>query len=384
MKTVSVVIVGAGGYGEVITREVLENRDGWGIKIAGIVEPFIDRCPIYETVHALQIPIFPTLEDFYLANRAELAIICSPIYLHEAHCITALQHGSHVLCEKPTAATPGQAQHMEQTAAALGLTLQVGFQFAYLPGILALKQDILAGKLGKPLSASAIVCWPRNRAYFQRPWAGKKTFQGLPVNDSVAMNACAHYLHLPLFLLGDAMSHAAMPDAAEGILCRVNPIETFDTAMLRLHCAKIPIHHFVTHSCEETVSPVVRLEFEKATVEIREDHTPDSILARFFDGAVTEYGAVKPALYTKIPYCCDVVRGLKKPICPVDAAQGHLAAVWAATEQLEPLTGLECTLQNDTLVIPGMSNLFRDAFMQRKMPWALTDRFGKPASFSLK
>ena len=52
-----------------------------------------------------------------------------------------------------------------------------------------------------------MVSWPRDDAYYDpQGWKGKRFCQdGNAVNDSIAMNATAHYLHNMLFILGEAM-----------------------------------------------------------------------------------------------------------------------------------------------------------------------------------
>ena len=45
--------------------------------------------------------MFADMESFYKTNKADLAVISTPIFLHTQHILTALGSGSNVLCEKP-------------------------------------------------------------------------------------------------------------------------------------------------------------------------------------------------------------------------------------------------------------------------------------------
>jgi predicted dehydrogenase len=118
--------------------------------------------------------------------------------------LTALRGGSHVLCEKPAAATPKEAVRMQEAAQAAGRHLAIGYQWSYSRAVQDLKRDILQGRFGRPVGLKSIVLWPRDAAYYHRaPWAGRmQDGEGRPIRDSVANNATAHYLHTMFFLLG--------------------------------------------------------------------------------------------------------------------------------------------------------------------------------------
>ena len=67
----------------------------------------------------------------------------------------------------------------------------------------ALKQDILAGKLGYPKRLKPIVLWPRDLDYYQRGWAGKKQDQqGNWILDSVAIMLLLIFYITCFMLLG--------------------------------------------------------------------------------------------------------------------------------------------------------------------------------------
>lgn len=384
MKTVTVVIAGIGGYGNTILKNMLPKLEDWHIRLVGAVDPAWESAPLWPELAALGVPHFDSLEAFYEENSADLAILCTPIHFHESQAILALRKGSHVLCEKPTAATLPQSENMAAAAKKAGKTLNIGFQLSYVPAVWALKQDIMAGVFGKPLHLQSLTSWPRTAAYYARSWCAKRTWQGQLVLDSIAMNACAHFLHLLFFLLGDRLDTAAQPDKVEAVLCRANPIETFDTAMLRVWVGDAKLDFLASHTCEARIEPTIRLEFEKTVVCIRETAEESAIQAVFSDGTVKNYGGILPDYFHKIPHCCDIVRGTKEPVCTPETASAHLKTVDAVT-QLVPVVTLEGQVTEKTVtVVPGMLTVLEQAFREGKMPWELTDRFGKPTALSLK
>ncbi|MDP6450103.1 MAG: Gfo/Idh/MocA family oxidoreductase, partial [Lentisphaeria bacterium] len=103
MEKIQLVQIGAGGYGEFYMGEYLPGSHE-NITLAGVVDPFIERCSTHDALLAKGIPIFDDLEAFYAEHSADLAVIASPIQFHLPQTIVALQNGSHVLCEKPLGA----------------------------------------------------------------------------------------------------------------------------------------------------------------------------------------------------------------------------------------------------------------------------------------
>lgn len=384
MKNVTVVIVGIGGYGNTILKNMLPNLDTWGITLVGAVDPAWEKAPLWPELRKLSVPHFDTLEAFYKEKKADLALICTPIHFHESHAVTAMENGSDVLCEKPIAATVPQAQRMAAAAARTGRKLHIGFQLSYIPAVLALKQDILSGVLGKPRYCKTLTCWPRNGDYYARPWCGKIKKNGSYVLDSIAMNACAHYLHILYFLLGDRLDTSAEPESVEGILCRANPVETFDTAMLRICAADATLDFMATHTCAEKIDPRMVLEFENGVAELADAGEKEGVRVTFRDGTVKDYGSVRQDFFHKIPYCCDGVRGLHAPVCTVEAALPHLKTVNAVTELLPVKNLIGTKNDKDVTVVAGLEALLKQAFREGKMPWELTDRFGKPGRISLR
>ncbi len=369
MKEISVVLVGVGGYGAVIAEQMFRGAREWGAHIVGVVDPAYETTPTRVLAQREGVPHYATLEEFYAVSGAELAVICSPIQFHEEQVIYAMEHGSDCLCEKPTAATVEQSDRMAAAAARTGRTLHIGFQLCYVPAVLALKKDILSGALGKPRVLSAVVLWPRGRAYYARPWCGKLTQNGHPVLDSIAMNACAHYLNVMLFLLGDAPDRAATPSRMEGFTARINDIETFDTACLRLAVGDAKVDFLATHACEKNIGPLMRFTFDEGIVELRETDDEDAVRLIRRDGTVKSYGPVSRDFYRKLPYCVAATRDGLSPLCTPATARAHLNVVETLTRRVSVKTDLPWSERGDVRVIDGLDELLLACYESNEMPW---------------
>ena len=157
MSEMRIVLFGAGGYGDVYVQSLLKDRRRENYVLAGVVDPYIDRAPGREALEQAGVPVFDTPEAFYREHTADLAVIATPIPLHEEQACFALEQGSHVLLEKPIAATAEAGRRIARKARECGRVLAVGFQWCYDQAMLELKADFDAGRLGAPLDVRALV-----------------------------------------------------------------------------------------------------------------------------------------------------------------------------------------------------------------------------------
>lgn len=332
----NILLVGAGGYAAGYVKELLNNQDPT-VTWVGVVDPYYDTCAKKEEIDAAGIPVFASMEDFYAERQADLAIICTPTYLHREQSICALSHGSYVLCEKPVAPTVAEAQAMRQAEETYGRWIAIGYQWSYSAAIRALKADILAGVLGKPLSLKTAISWPRDLKYYGRGtgWAGRIERDGVMILDSIASNACAHYLHNMLFLLGDAPERSATATVSEACCLRANSIENFDTCSIRMTAGDVPLYFIASHAAGKKRNPEFIYRFEKATVTFAQDEG-SQITATFADGTVKSYGDPFAENFSKLWECVAAARDGVTPICTVETAMAHTRVIEQLWREFPP------------------------------------------------
>jgi predicted dehydrogenase len=91
----------------------------------------------------------------------------------------AARAGKHVVCEKPIEVTLERADRIIRACAAAGVALSVIFPVRYYPAVLAAKEALTAGRLGRLALASAYVKWHRFDAYYaSAPWRGTWALDG--------------------------------------------------------------------------------------------------------------------------------------------------------------------------------------------------------------
>jgi predicted dehydrogenase len=76
--------------------------------------------------------------------------IATPNAVHAQQALCALEHGKHVLCEKPLAMTATEAREMADAAANSGKVHQVAFTFRYGFALRELRNRVRAGDIGSP------------------------------------------------------------------------------------------------------------------------------------------------------------------------------------------------------------------------------------------
>jgi phthalate 4,5-cis-dihydrodiol dehydrogenase len=94
----------------------------------------------------------------------EVAWVATPNPLHCEHTVTLLEHGKHVVVEKPMAVTLEQAERMVEAADRNGRQLMCGHTASLSPGFRAIRQVVASGRLG---SLQAINLWSYNHWIFE-------------------------------------------------------------------------------------------------------------------------------------------------------------------------------------------------------------------------
>lgn len=327
MKRVSVLLVSIGNFGRVYLDE-FSRRDPGG-DLVGIVEPAPDVRARNPIIDERGWPVYPTLEAFYAERTADLAIIISPIHLHTEMAIYCMQHGSHVLCEKPLCLTQEDALRMDACSKETGRFLAVGYQLNYQRDVWAMKRDILAGRFGTPKRMRVVHAYRRGAAYYARNnWAGHILVDGHEVFDSPFTNASAHNFQLMCFLLGPDMASACGVTGVEAELYRGNPhVENYDIAALRFQTdVGAPILYYTAHPhATPELGPIGVMEFEHATITY---HPGQRYRAELDTGEVIDYGQIPPTDWMqKIDDCIACVRDGAQPVCTVAADLSHIEAV---------------------------------------------------------
>ena len=158
----------------------------------------INEQRVRQVAEEMEIPrTYTDYEQMLAAEDLDLVSVCSPNTYHATMAIAALEAGAHVLCEKPMALAFDDAQAMVETARRAGRSLTIGHHMRHQPMMMAAKESIAKGELGRIYYAKA--------SYLRRSgipgygsWFTNKDLAG----GGAMMDIGCHILDLALWMLG--------------------------------------------------------------------------------------------------------------------------------------------------------------------------------------
>lgn len=133
-----------------------------------------------------------------LSDEIDLVSICLPPYLHAPVTIDFLNAGSHVLVEKPMAASLQECDEMIEAARKSGMVLSVVAQNRFKNPIMKLKNVLDSGMAGKVVHAQVDSHWWRGHCYYDLWWRGTWEKEG----GGPTLNHAVHHIDGLLWMLG--------------------------------------------------------------------------------------------------------------------------------------------------------------------------------------
>lgn len=150
--TLQTTIVGCGAVAQRLYRKPLQELEKRGIlRVAALVDPVSESAAALGSFFP-KATLYRDLDEALAASPSDLTLILSPAHLHCSQAIQALQHYSHVLCEKPMARTEEDCVRMNALAKETDRVLAVGMIRRFFPAFAQLKQILQEGQLGPLVS----------------------------------------------------------------------------------------------------------------------------------------------------------------------------------------------------------------------------------------
>lgn len=156
MKTLKVILIGAGCRGRIYTNEMF----GKGFEVVGVAEPFSEPREYIKQKHNIPDEMcFDTWEKILeLPKMADIAIISTQDNLHYAPAMAAIEKGYNLLIEKPVAPTPKECADIANLAKEKGVKILVCHVLRYTRFFGKIKELIMTGKIGKVMSVHHSEC----------------------------------------------------------------------------------------------------------------------------------------------------------------------------------------------------------------------------------
>jgi predicted dehydrogenase len=196
------------------------------------------------------------------SDVADVVSICTPNYLHEEHCIAALEKGHHALVEKPMAISTDSCDRMIAAAKQHDKLIFAVKQNRYNPPVKAVKKLLNEGGLGKLYLIQVNCFWNRSDAYYaESPWRGKKDLDG-----GCLFTQFSHFVDILYYLAGPITE-------AAGVLhnyAHQHNTEIEDTGAFTLKTADGAMVSFAFTTCsyDQNMEGAITIFGEKGTVKI--------------------------------------------------------------------------------------------------------------------
>ncbi len=129
-------------------------------------------------------------------SRVHYVSICSPNYLHDAHCRFALRIGADAICEKPLVLNPWNIDALEELEEESGRKVNTILQLRVHPALIALRNKLQAERGTKKHKVVLTYCTSRGIWYLVS-WKGQ-----LERSGGLATNIGIHFFDLLIWLFG--------------------------------------------------------------------------------------------------------------------------------------------------------------------------------------
>ena len=131
-------------------------------------------------------------------SRIQYISICSPNYLHDAHCRLAMRVGADVICEKPLVINPWNLDALQEIETETGCRINTILQLRVHPELLKLKARL--DQESSDTRHDVILSYITSRGnWYHVSWKGQMDKSG-----GVATNIGIHFFDLLLWLFGPA------------------------------------------------------------------------------------------------------------------------------------------------------------------------------------
>ena len=196
-------IIGVGGY--VAPRHVRAIRDT-GNRLVAAIDPK-DSVGMLDQ-YSFDVAFFTEIERFDrhleklrrgpAENRVHCVSICSPNYMHDAHCRLGLRVGADVICEKPLVINPWNLDALEEIEHETGRRIHTILQLRVHPKLAALRDRLQTEPRDRQHDVQLTYVTARG-GWYHVSWKGSPEKSG-----GIATNIGVHFFDLLLWLFGAA------------------------------------------------------------------------------------------------------------------------------------------------------------------------------------
>ena len=229
MNKINVGIVGLGWPGERHAEGILGSRNGTLYACADLHEKrreaFVER---YQPRKS-----FASLDEMLADPELDAVVVCLPNFLHFPATLAALGADKHVLCEKPPTMNATEMRALRDEAAKRRRVYFFGRQARFSPSLLAARELIAAGRLGKIYFGKTVYLRSRGIPVGVDGWFTEKARSG----GGALIDLGVHALDSAWYLMGTpkplTVSAQVFQNFSHHVSVPVNDVEDSAYGMVR-------------------------------------------------------------------------------------------------------------------------------------------------------
>ncbi|MDZ5728426.1 Gfo/Idh/MocA family oxidoreductase [Enterobacter asburiae] len=141
-----VAIIGAGQVADKVHASYYATRSD--VQMVAVMDSHPEQALAFAERHGIS-SVWQDARDMLEAVKPDVVSICSPNRFHFEHVMAALEAGCHVMCEKPPAMTPQEADRMRMAARKAGKVLAYDFHHRFALDTQLLREAVMKGALGE-------------------------------------------------------------------------------------------------------------------------------------------------------------------------------------------------------------------------------------------
>jgi UDP-N-acetyl-2-amino-2-deoxyglucuronate dehydrogenase len=213
-------LIGVGGY--VAPRHLKAIKDTGNNLVAavdpkdsvGIIDSYFDNVRFFVEFERFDRHI-EKLRRSGQDRRVDFVSICSPNYLHDAHCRFALRVDADAVCEKPLVLNPWNIDALAELERESGRKIYTVLQLRVNPALIELRNKLMAEKSDRKHDVCLTYITSRG-LWYQVSWKGQVERSG-----GVATNIGIHFFDLLIWLFGSVENsevHVSEPTRVGGYL----------------------------------------------------------------------------------------------------------------------------------------------------------------------
>ena len=200
MSDVSFALIGAAGY---IAPKHMKAMTATGGKLVVAFDQH-DSVGVLDS-HFPNASFFTEFERFdrhleklrrTVSDAVQYVAVCSPNYLHDAHCRLALRIGADAICEKPLVINPWNLDQLRELEQEYGKRIYTVLQLRLHPAVVKLREEWSTRNSGKKAEVCLTYITRRGR-WYHNSWKGDEARSG-----GLAMNIGVHFFDFLIWTFG--------------------------------------------------------------------------------------------------------------------------------------------------------------------------------------